>query len=82
MLWEKDIGADVKEWTMDHWGEWVQDKPAWLTPKVISTVPDSYIPRQFVEALGPRRARRGSARESLRESIREAPEDESEGGGV
>ena len=85
MLWEKDIGADVKEWTMEHWSEWVRDKPDWFTAKVISQVPDSYIPSQYLEALGSRRKRRGSAvnsvRASLRESMREAPEDEGEVGG-
>ena len=74
-LWEKDIGGDVREWTVELWGEWVRDKPDWFTSKVISIVPDSYIPRQYLEALGPRRKRRGSAAGSVRESLRESMRD-------
>jgi hypothetical protein len=71
LLWEREIGEEVKAWTMENWGKWVTEKPVWFTDKVIATVPDAYIPPAFLGSLGPRRERRGSAAGSVRESFRE-----------
>jgi len=71
LLWESDIGAEVIEWTRQHWAEWTREKPEWFTPFVIATVPDEYIPAEFWGGLGgAKRQRRGSAVESVRESVR------------
>jgi hypothetical protein len=80
IMWERDIGADVKAWTFENWATFVEEKPAWFTPLVTATVPDSYIPPQFLAGLGgANRQRRGSAASSLRESMRfSAREDEEE----
>jgi hypothetical protein len=80
MMWERDIGADVKAWTFENWATFVEEKPAWFTPLIIATVPDEYIPPQFLAGLGgANRVRRGSAALSVRESMRlSAREDEEE----
>ena len=69
MLWEGDIGEDVKQWTMENWARWEEEMPEWFTPKVVSTVPDKYIPKARLEVLGYNRKRRGSASKSVRESL-------------
>ena len=69
LLWEGDIGKEVKQWTMENWDGWVRDKPEWFTPAVVSRVPDEFIPKAELAALGFNRERRGSAA-SLRESLR------------
>jgi hypothetical protein len=71
IAWEKEIGGQVREWTMANWAAWERDKPEWFTPKVKSSVPDSYIPGEFLVGLGgANRVRRGSAAGSVRESFR------------
>jgi hypothetical protein len=71
MLWESDIGSDVMAFTLQNWGRWEREKPAWFTPQVKASVPDEYIPREFLAALGgANRMRRGSAVGSVRESFR------------
>jgi hypothetical protein len=68
ILW-RSIAPQVKEWTLANWGTWVDSKPEWFTSKVISTVPDEFIPPRYLSSLGgfARRERRGSARISIRE---------------
>jgi hypothetical protein len=68
LLWESDIGEEVKAWTAENWARWSEEKPAWFKPE---TVPDRFIPAAGLEQLGYNRKRRGSAAESLRESFRE-----------
>jgi hypothetical protein len=71
LLWESDIGSEVMEFTLQNWAKWEREKPAWFTLKVKASVPDNYIPRAFVAALGgANRMRRGSAAGSVRESFR------------
>jgi hypothetical protein len=71
LLWEGDIGSDVMAFTLQNWGRWEREKPAWFTPQVKASVPDEYIPREFLAALGgANRMRRGSAAGSVRESFR------------
>jgi hypothetical protein len=61
ILWKR-IASQVKEWTLANWGTWVDTKPTWFTPKVISTVPDEFIPLRYLPELGRAvRERRGSA---------------------
>jgi hypothetical protein len=77
LLWESDIGSEVMEFTLQNWARWERDKPSWFTPLVKARVPDEYIPKEFLEALGgAERMRRGSAVESVRESFRMREEEE------
>ena len=57
LLWEGDIGGDVQLWTLENWAGWVRDAPAWFTPLVVATVPDEYIPKVQLAALGTNRER-------------------------
>jgi hypothetical protein len=68
LLWESDIGEEVKAWTAENWARWKEEKPAWFH---IDWVPDRFIPAAELAQLGHNRKRRGSAAESLRESFRE-----------
>jgi hypothetical protein len=71
LLWESDIGADVKAWTLENWERWEEEKPEWFTPVIRATAPDEYIPPRFLVELGGfNRERRGSAVLSVRESMR------------
>jgi hypothetical protein len=73
LLWESDIGDEVKAWTAENWARWSEEKPSWFKPE---TVPDRFIPAAGLEQLGHNRKRRGSAAESLRESFREREEED------
>jgi hypothetical protein len=80
LIWEGDIGTEVKAWTMGNWERWVEEKPDWFTENV-SHVPDEYIPPRFLEGLGGAgRERRGSAVLSVRESMRGSARRRSESG--
>ncbi|GMI26201.1 hypothetical protein TeGR_g13326 [Tetraparma gracilis] len=68
LLWESDIGDEVKAWTAENWARWKEEKPAWFKPE---KVPDRFIPAGDLEQLGFNRKRRGSAVGSVRESFRE-----------
>jgi hypothetical protein len=68
LLWESDIGDEVKAWTAENWARWKEEKPAWFKPE---QVPDRFIPVGELEQLGYNRKRRGSAAGSVRESFRE-----------
>jgi hypothetical protein len=67
LLWESDIGEEVKAWTAENWARWKEEKPAWFKPE---GVPDRFVPAAELEQLGHNRKRRGSAAESIRESFR------------
>jgi hypothetical protein len=69
ILWESDIGEEVKAWTGENWARWTEEKPAWFQPDV---VPDRFVPGGELARLGSNRKRRGSAVESVRESLRES----------
>ncbi|GMI33233.1 hypothetical protein TeGR_g2775, partial [Tetraparma gracilis] len=71
LLWESDIGNEVKAWTRANWARWKEEKPAWFKPE---QVPDQFIPAAELEQLGHDRKRRGSAAGSIRESFREKDE--------
>ncbi|GMI34807.1 hypothetical protein TeGR_g8060 [Tetraparma gracilis] len=73
LLWESDIGEEVKAWTSANWARWSEEKPSWFKPEM---VPDRFIPAAGLEQLGYNRKRRGSAAESLRESFREREEED------
>ncbi|GMI21529.1 hypothetical protein TeGR_g5862 [Tetraparma gracilis] len=77
LLWESDIGEEVRAWTAENWARWKEEKPAWFKPE---QVPDHFIPAAELAQLGHNRKRRGSAAGSVRESFREVSVRE-EGGG-
>ena len=81
LLWEGDMGKEVKQWTLENWAGWVSDVPTWFTPQVVSNLPDEYIPKAPLAALGSNRERRGSAA-SLRDSLRFSLREEEEEGGA
>jgi hypothetical protein len=66
LLWERDIGEEVRVWVAANWGRWKEEKPPWFKVEV---VPDKFIPVGELEQLGHNRARRGSAAGSVRESF-------------
>ena len=68
LLWESDIGEEVKVWMWENWARLKEEKPPWFK---MERVPDKYIPAADLEQLGHNRKRRGSAVESMRESFRE-----------
>ena len=41
LLWESDIGEEVKAWAAANWARWSAEKPAWFKPEM---VPDQFIP--------------------------------------
>jgi hypothetical protein len=72
LLWESDIGEEVKAWTAENWARWKEEKPSWFKPE---RVPDQFIPAAELQQLGYNRKRRGSASGSVRESFREQETD-------
>jgi hypothetical protein len=68
LLWENEIGGEVKAWTAENWARWKDEKPEWFK---VERVPDQFIPAAELEQLGFNRKRRGSAAGSVRESFRE-----------
>jgi hypothetical protein len=75
LLWESDIGEEVKAWTAENWAGWSEEKPAWFKPEI---VPDRFIPVGALQQLGYNRKRRGSAAGSVRESFRESAREQEE----
>ena len=75
LLWESDIGEEVKAWTAENWARWSEEKPAWFKPEV---VPDQFIPAAELQQLGHNRKRRGSAAGSVREIFREGAQEDPE----
>lgn len=73
LLWEGDIGVEVKAWTAARWAMWKEERPPWFKAEL---VPDRFIPDGELEQLGSNRSRRGSAAWSSRTSFTEG------GGGV
>ena len=71
LLWESDIGEEVKAWTAANWARWKEEEPSWFKEEM---VPDRFIPAAELEQLGHDRKRRGSAAGSIRESFREKDE--------
>jgi hypothetical protein len=69
LLWESDIGEEVKAWIAENWARWKEESPAWFKPE---QVPDRFVPVRELEQLGYSRKRRGSAVGSVRESLRES----------
>jgi hypothetical protein len=77
LLWDGDIGEEVKKWTAEGWARWKEEKPVWFKVEI---VPDRFVPAGELEQLGYNRKRRGSAVESMRESVRESMREDDDGG--
>jgi hypothetical protein len=78
LLWESDIGEQVRVWTAENWARWKEEKPVWFKVEV---VPDQFVPAAELENLGHNRKRRGSAVGSVRDSFRGVDEQEEVEGG-
>jgi hypothetical protein len=76
LLWESDIGEEVKAWVAENWARWKEEAPPWFKAEM---VPDQFIPAAELAQLGHNRKRRGSAVGSVRESLRESVREEDEG---
>ena len=59
------IRDEVKTWVGENWERWSQEKPAWFTARVISTIPDDMIPTTALNKLKMGGRRRSSAGELL-----------------
>jgi hypothetical protein len=66
LLWDGDIGDEVRAWVAKEWKKWQEETPAWFK---VERVPDQFIPQAELGALGCNRERRGSAARSVRESV-------------
>jgi hypothetical protein len=53
-LWEAEIGAEVRAWTMSNWATWEEEHPQWFVPAFIAHVPETYIPADSVQRLSSR----------------------------
>jgi hypothetical protein len=42
-MW-RSIEGEVKEWVMQNWFRWKENKPKWFTEAKIANIPDSFIP--------------------------------------
>jgi hypothetical protein len=73
LLWESDIGDEVRAWTAENWARWKEEKPAWFK---IEVVPDQFVPAAELEQLGYNWTGRGCAVGSIRDRFGEG------GGGV
>ncbi|GMI19434.1 hypothetical protein TeGR_g7143 [Tetraparma gracilis] len=49
LLWESDIGEEVKAWTAENWARWSEEKPPWFKVEV---VPDRFLPVGELQQLG------------------------------
>lgn len=65
--WERDLGEEVKEFTVGNWTKWCTERPEWFDAVLVSTVPDEYIPEGGMADFGGfNRERRGSAARAVR----------------
>jgi hypothetical protein len=67
-IWMKEIGEDVKEWTLGNWSRWEEEKPDWFTDEIKATVDDSMIPAKALASLN-RRAGGERRRSTLGDSV-------------
>jgi len=44
LIWEAEIGEEVKAWTMENWARWTEEAPGWFNEEMIGAVHDEYIP--------------------------------------
>ena len=45
------IREELKEWVEDNWTKWNDEKPDWLTTRVIGSIPDDIIPKEVLLEL-------------------------------
>jgi hypothetical protein len=82
LKWEADIGDEVRAWVAENLDRWKEDAAGqgeagkWFE---VEKIPDGFLPKEELVALGPNRRRRGSAVESMRESFRESTREEDPG---
>jgi hypothetical protein len=47
LLWEKDIGDEVRAWVEENWGRWKEERPPWFKAEM---VPERVVPAVEQEA--------------------------------
>jgi hypothetical protein len=50
LLWEPEIGDQVKAWTLENWAHF--EGEAWFNAKVKARVPKEYIPAAALQQMG------------------------------
>jgi hypothetical protein len=60
-----DIREELKVWVGENWSRWNTEKEEWFTTKVISNIPDEFIPKDALEELEKNGRRKSSALERL-----------------
>jgi hypothetical protein len=70
LLWENELGDEVREWVKEGWAGWKEEGEPWFK---VELVPDAFVPAEELVLMGVNRKRRGSAAGSIRESFREEP---------
>jgi hypothetical protein len=53
------IRVELKDWVNSNWSRWNEEKELWFTSKVISNIPNEFIPKDALEKL-----ERGGRKES------------------
>jgi hypothetical protein len=69
------IRGDVRQWCLEGWAIWDEEKPAWFTPSWVAKVDDDMIPAEFLEA-----ARQAKIQQKRRQSIDEMSAEKKTGG--
>jgi hypothetical protein len=60
-----NIRDELKEWVGDNWNRWNEEKEEWFTSKVISNIPNEFIPQDALKELEKSGRRKSSALEQL-----------------
>jgi hypothetical protein len=60
-----NIREELKEWVGDNWNRWNEEKEDWFTSKVISNIPNEFIPQYALKELEKSGRRKSSALEQL-----------------
>ena len=48
----KRIDEELKEWLVENWEKWENDKEDWFTAKMIGKIPSELLPEKFTRKLG------------------------------
>ena len=60
-----NIREELKVWVGDNWNRWNEEKEEWFTSKVISNIPNEFIPQYALKELEKNGRRKSSALEQL-----------------
>ena len=57
----KSINKELKDWLSENWDKWEEEKEDWFTAKMISKIPDEFIPKVVLKNMGGVGGRRKSS---------------------